>query len=235
MPERSTPAFSIERVHDGDRARLADAVAGAWGSDRVLSRGRLIEPVSTLPGFVARAGDRVLGFVLLRVEDEELEVVALLSVRERAGVGTALLEAARAEATRLGCRRTWLVTTNDNLHAIRFYQRRGWEWVGFHRDSVTASRALKPELNLLGDDGIAIRHELEFEAPGDSAAQAAPALTARELEVLAWVARGETNAEVAQRLWLSPGTVRTHLAHAYAKLGVRTRTAAAARLHGVRS
>jgi GNAT superfamily N-acetyltransferase len=165
MPERSSSAFSIERVHDHDRARLADAVADAWGSNRVLSRGRVIEPVSTLPGFVAGAGDRILGFVFLHVEDEELEVVALRSFRERAGVGTALLGASRAEATRLGCRRTWLVTTNDNLHAIRFYQRRGWEWVAFHRDSVTASRALKPELPLLGSDGIAIRHELEFQAP----------------------------------------------------------------------
>ena len=59
------------------------------------------------------------------------------------------------------------------------------------------------------------------------------ALTAREREVLSWVARGETNAEVARRLWLSPGTVRTHLEHVYAKLGVNTRTAAAARLYGL--
>jgi GNAT superfamily N-acetyltransferase len=165
MPERSPSAFSIERVHDHDRACLADAVADAWGSDRVLSRGRLIEPVSTLPGFMARHCDRSLGFVLLRVEDEELEVVALRSVRENVGVGTALLEAAHAEAARLGCRRTWLVTTNDNLHAIRFYQRRGWEWVAFHRDAVTAFRDLKPELPPVGADGIAIRHELEFQAP----------------------------------------------------------------------
>jgi DNA-binding CsgD family transcriptional regulator len=56
-----------------------------------------------------------------------------------------------------------------------------------------------------------------------------PGLTAREQQVLSWVARGKTNAEVAEVLWLSPGTVRKHLENAYTKLGVRTRTAAVAR------
>jgi DNA-binding CsgD family transcriptional regulator len=57
-------------------------------------------------------------------------------------------------------------------------------------------------------------------------------LTRREHEVLEWVGRGKTNAEIAGILWLSPSTVRKHLENAYAKLGVRTRTAAVARLHG---
>jgi DNA-binding CsgD family transcriptional regulator len=55
-------------------------------------------------------------------------------------------------------------------------------------------------------------------------------LTARELQVLAWVARGSTNQQIAETLWIAPTTVRKHLENIYAKLGVRTRTAAAARL-----
>ena len=58
-------------------------------------------------------------------------------------------------------------------------------------------------------------------------------LTAREREVLAWVARGKTNAEVARLLWLAPSTVRKHLQNIYAKLGVTTRTAAVARFLGL--
>jgi len=58
-------------------------------------------------------------------------------------------------------------------------------------------------------------------------------LTAREREVLAWVARGKTNAEVASLLWLAPSTVRKHLQNIYAKLGVTTRTAAVARFLGL--
>jgi len=54
----------------------------------------------------------------------------------------------------------------------------------------------------------------------------ARALTTREREVLEIVAQGLTNGEIAQRLWISPGTVRRHLENAYAKLGLHTRTAA---------
>ena len=57
-------------------------------------------------------------------------------------------------------------------------------------------------------------------------------LTAREREVLAWVARGKTNSEIARLLWLAPSTVAKHLENIYAKLGVKTRTAAVARFLG---
>lgn len=60
-----------------------------------------------------------------------------------------------------------------------------------------------------------------------------PRLTAREHEVLALVALGKTNAEIAHRLWVAPGTVRKHLENVYAKLGVNSRTAAVARLLGL--
>jgi DNA-binding CsgD family transcriptional regulator len=53
-------------------------------------------------------------------------------------------------------------------------------------------------------------------------------LTPREQQVLEWVAEGKTNAEIAQILVAAPGTVRKHLEHIYEKLGVHTRTAAAA-------
>jgi DNA-binding CsgD family transcriptional regulator len=55
-----------------------------------------------------------------------------------------------------------------------------------------------------------------------------PRLTRRESEILDLVAEGRTNAEIAERLWVSPLTVRKHLENVYAKLGVHTRTAAAA-------
>jgi DNA-binding CsgD family transcriptional regulator len=58
-------------------------------------------------------------------------------------------------------------------------------------------------------------------------------LTGREREVLSWVARGKTNAEIAELLWLAPSTVRKHLENVYAKLGVSTRTAAVARFLGL--
>jgi DNA-binding CsgD family transcriptional regulator len=58
-------------------------------------------------------------------------------------------------------------------------------------------------------------------------------LTPREREILSWVGRGKTNAEIAELLWLAPSTVRKHLENVYAKLGVRSRTAAVTRFLGL--
>ena len=57
----------------------------------------------------------------------------------------------------------WLITTNDNLNALRFYQGRGFRLVAVHPGAVEASRRLKPQIPELGSFGIPIRDELELE------------------------------------------------------------------------
>jgi ribosomal protein S18 acetylase RimI-like enzyme len=155
----------IRPVEERDRAWLREAIEEAWGSDRMVSRGRLTEPVSACPGFVAELDGRPAGLALLAEREDGLEVVSLLALEPGAGIGGALLGEVEREAERRGTK-CWLITTNDNLEAIRFYQRRGWEWVAFHRDAVTAARRLKPEIPQTGEHGIPIRHELEFRWTG---------------------------------------------------------------------
>ena len=151
----------VRPVEKRDRGWLREAVAGAWASDRMVTRGRLIEPVSACPGFVAELEGRPAGLALFAEREDGLEVVGLLALERGAGVGSALLAALEVEAARRGTR-AWLVTTNDNTRALRFYQRRGWELVALHCDAVTEARRLKPEIPETGDDGIPIRHELEL-------------------------------------------------------------------------
>ena len=163
--------IAVRRLTRSDRAWLATALQATWGSIRVVSRGRMFEDVTRLPGLVAEApAGRPIGFALLNLDDDDAEVVVLQSLEQGRGAGTALLDAARAYATDVGCRRVWLVTTNDNLHALRFYQRRGWDWIALHRDAVLESRRLKTEISERGADDIPIRHELEFELALDEAA-----------------------------------------------------------------
>jgi ribosomal protein S18 acetylase RimI-like enzyme len=78
-------------------------------------------------------------------------------------VGTALINAVIEAARRQGCTRVWLITTNDNLHALRFYQKRDFVLVAVHANAVARARQIKPEIPLIGRDGIPIRDEIELE------------------------------------------------------------------------
>ena len=74
-----------------------------------------------------------------------------------------LLEAAVNVAGSDRCHRAWLVTTNDNLDALRFYQRRSWRLVRIGRGAVDSGRVLKPLIPKLGAYGIDIHDEIELE------------------------------------------------------------------------
>jgi N-acetylglutamate synthase-like GNAT family acetyltransferase len=101
--------------------------------------------------------------VTYRLEGDECEVITLNSLIGGMGVGSALIEAIREVAVSAGCKRLWLITTNDNLAALSFYQKRGFVLVAVYRNVLEQSRRLKPEIPLVGMDGIPLRDELELE------------------------------------------------------------------------
>jgi len=164
----------VRRLEAGDRSWAAELLAREWGSTRVVSRGR-VQDAADLPGFVALLDGERVGLVTWSAQGDDCEVVSLNSLVERRGVGGALLAAAAEQARALGCRRLWLITTNDNVHALRFYQRLGWDLVALHRGAVDAARLLKPEISRIGLDGIPLRHELELELPLSDSARRSPA------------------------------------------------------------
>jgi len=145
-----------------DAERLKVLWTEHFGSPVVVARGRKHDPAK-LAGFVAEEDGKLLGAVTFLREEDEIEIITLDSAEENRGVGTALLDNVAALAREQGVWRLCLVTTNDNIRAIRFYQKRGWNLCGFYRDAVTAARKLKPQIPLTSEDGIAIRHEIEFE------------------------------------------------------------------------
>lgn len=143
-----------------DRSALP---ASEWGS--VVARlGELLD-LDQLPALVAEVGGAPAGLLTWRHDHatSEVEVVGIEAwIRER-GVGAALLRAVRAEARRLGATRLWLITNNDNLDAMRFYQRRGWRLAAIHPGEADRSRGLKPSIPVVGDHGIAVHDEVELE------------------------------------------------------------------------
>ncbi|NUT38223.1 MAG: GNAT family N-acetyltransferase [Hamadaea sp.] len=132
-----------------------------WGGVEVAVHDELID-ASALPALIASLGGQGDGLLTYRVGGDAWEIVTLDALIEDQGIGSALIRAVRKRARNAGARRLWLITTNDNMRAIRFYQRRGFDLVALHRDAVTRARALKPGIPR-EHDGIALRHELEFE------------------------------------------------------------------------
>jgi len=147
---------------ESDRAWAEARLEADWGGALQARRGELHD-VLALPGFVAEdEGGRPLGLATYRMEGDQCELAFLEAFEPDRGIGSALLDAV-VEAT-AGCARAWLVTTNDNVDALRFYQRRGFRLVELRAGAVDHARAtLKPRIGRIGAHGIPIRDELELE------------------------------------------------------------------------
>ena len=143
----------------------ARAFLAEHNSARVARLGELLEPLDH-PALLTQADGEILG-MLTYVADpgwEQCEILTLHVTGQWQGMGTALLEAVEQLAARHGCSRLWLITTNDNVDALRFYQRRGFQLAAVHRHAVDDSRGrLKPEIPVAGAYGIPIRDEIELE------------------------------------------------------------------------
>jgi GNAT superfamily N-acetyltransferase len=145
-----------------DRAWAGRLVCEHFGSPRIVSRG-VLHDARRLPGVIAEADGTPVGLLQYQLEERQLEVVVLIAARRGRGVGRLLLRAAERIARSHGCRRLWLITTNDNRAAIGFYRAAGWREVARHRGAVREARSLKPGIPELAADGTPIEDELEFE------------------------------------------------------------------------
>jgi GNAT superfamily N-acetyltransferase len=153
---------SVRPLGDEDTGWAAAIMTDEWGSVLVARKGELLD-ASVLPGFVAEVGGSRTGLVVVAARGRDYEVVSLSATSEGLGIGSALLQRCVEDARSRGCRRVWLITTNDNVRAIGFYQRFGMDLVALHRHGVERSRQVKPSIPLVAASGIAIAHELEFE------------------------------------------------------------------------
>jgi len=154
----------IREPQGGEHAWIERFLTGAWGSTTVVSRGTAHD-ASRLPALLAVENSEIVGLATFRLADGDCELVTLDALRPGQGIGSALLSAVGEDAGRHGCDRLWLITSNDNLNAIHFYQRRGMRLVAVHRGAIDEARRIKPSIPLIGEHGIPIHDEVEFELP----------------------------------------------------------------------
>ncbi len=154
--------INIIEISDRYRKYVIRKIEESWGSSIIVSRGR-VHDVKYLEGFIAIEGQDIKGIIIYNIEKSDCEITLLESFHENCGIGSRLIEKIVSVAKEKECDRLWLITTNDNTKAMRFYQRRGFDMVAIHRNALEESRKIKPEIPLNGIDDIPIKHEIEME------------------------------------------------------------------------
>ncbi len=154
--------MTFERITSLNRPLVNQFLERHWFTTTMIVRGEEID-MTKVDGFYLAEDGAILALLTYTVYDGVLEIISLDSLRENQGIGTALVEAAVREAGKQGCSKVVLITTNDNVDAMRFYQKRGFDMARLFRNALDRSRQLKPEIPLIGEHGIALRHEIEFE------------------------------------------------------------------------
>jgi GNAT superfamily N-acetyltransferase len=152
---------NIRLLTPDDLPRLREFWTQHWGGEIMITRGRSIR-FDEVEGFVY---GNWIGLLTFLVRGDECEVTSLDSLEEGKGIGTALIQEVIREARERKCRRLFLITTNDNLRALGFYQRIGFELITVRRGALDETRKLKPSIPLIGMNDIPLRDELELEFP----------------------------------------------------------------------
>ena len=156
----------IDELGTADEATAERLLDDELGGRRQARLGE-VHDVLALPGLAARRDGRLVGIVTYERASPRAELAALAVQRDQRnrGIGAALVEAAAAAVRQAGAGELWLVTTNDNLDALRLYQRHGFRLTEIRPAALEESRRRKPQIPLVGDYGIPLRDELVLEGP----------------------------------------------------------------------
>jgi GNAT superfamily N-acetyltransferase len=151
--------LEIRAATAGDREAIVALLRDRWGGETMVVHDTVYRPAD-LPAFVAVDGPDLVGLVTYEPGPESWHVLSLDSLVSGQGNGSALLDRVENAARAAGSLRIELVTTNDNVDAMRFYQRRGYRIAFIDPGGVDRARRTKPSIPLIGFHGIPIRDEL---------------------------------------------------------------------------
>ena len=155
-------AYTVRRAVTADLPAVEAFVVAHWGSARQVINKALVAPAA-FSCFVAQRAEELIGLASFRVEGATCQLLLLNSLEPGLGMGRRLVDAVADAARGAGCRRMTVVTTNDNLPALRFYQRYGFVIHAVRPNALAAARRLKPEIPAVGVDDLPLRDEIELE------------------------------------------------------------------------
>lgn len=154
--------IKIRKINSSDLEWIRNLFINNWGSDFIVSRGKIQKP-ENLEGIIAEENGEKVGLATVDIDNNEMELVTIDSLKPGKGIGTALVGEIVSLAKEKKVKRLWLITTNDNLNALKFYQQNSFRLVRIYQDAIAESRKLKPQIPEKGENGIPIRDEIELE------------------------------------------------------------------------
>ncbi|HAL09528.1 GNAT family N-acetyltransferase [Mammaliicoccus vitulinus] len=141
---------------------LIDLFNTNWGSDEmVISTGTY--HLSKLPGIAAYEDGQILGLITYKTYEDHVEIISLDSFLQNKGIGSKLLKSLEQTCEKKQITRITIITTNDNINALKFYQKRGYRIKQVLPNAVEKARQLKPTIPLVAENGIAVKDEIELE------------------------------------------------------------------------
>jgi N-acetylglutamate synthase-like GNAT family acetyltransferase len=155
-------ALEIQPISKQDLDTVQAIIARVW-KDAIIVVHNDVYHTADLEGIKVVIEDRILGILHYQVKGRECEILTLVSLKENQGIGTALLTSVESIAKTQGCEKLSLITTNDNLHALGFYQRRGFHLTALFPNQVAFSRKIKPGIPRIGENRIPLRDEIKLE------------------------------------------------------------------------
>ncbi|WP_312699011.1 GNAT family N-acetyltransferase [Sedimentibacter sp.] len=150
-------------INEDNREQVNNFLMEYWYSTDMVLRGAIVDMTKISGIIVYDDKDKIIGLLTYIITDGVCELISLDSIEEGKGIGTLLIEQLIQIAKVHNCRKIILITTNDNVSAIRFYQKKGFDMIRVYFNALETSRKLKPAIPLVGDNEIPLKHEIEFE------------------------------------------------------------------------
>jgi ribosomal protein S18 acetylase RimI-like enzyme len=155
--------ITLRSITENDQQWLRTLWLQWWSAPFVVSKAGTIHHIDDMAGFIAVTHDKPIGVITYTIVEAECEITSIISLIEGRGIGTKLLQTLEDHAHAQCCRRIWVITTNDNVQALSWYQKRGYRLVTIYRDAMDQVREVKPELPVRGLDDIPLRDMIELE------------------------------------------------------------------------
>lgn len=154
--------LNLRSVTKKDTKWVNDITIREWGSDFIITNNKIYKPKDLAGIIVEENSDRV-GILTYIIENNDCKIITINSFQTNKGIGSLLVNELKRIAKEKGAKRILLETTNDNLNALRFYQKRGFQIIAVYPNAIDKVRKKKPQIPLMGENNIPLRDALELE------------------------------------------------------------------------